>query len=88
MTATNRSDCRCSEVSDGTAAGTPAATHEEWSAAYWVELRGTRELRLIGTAGDREHAEETRDDCATEDPTTRFLLARRPVFPWTPTDEK
>lgn len=59
------------------------ATHEEWSAAYYgVAADGTRTLNPIGTEGTREHAEATRDDCAKDDPGTRFFLARRGYAEW------
>lgn len=59
------------------------ATREEWSAAYYgVTADGTRTLNLIGTEGTRDHAEDTRDDCAKDDPGTRFILARRGYTEW------
>ena len=63
----------------------PAPLTEEWHAAYYgVTPDGVRHLRLIGTEGSREHAEETRADCAQDDPDTEFFLVRRPVHDWLP----
>ena len=65
----------------------PAPLREEWHAAYYGTTRdGARHLRLIGTEGSREHAEETRADCAQDDPDVRFFLVRRPVHDWEPVD--
>jgi len=65
----------------------PAPLREEWHAAYYGVTRdGVRHLRLIGTEGSREHAEETRADCAQDDPDTEFFLVRRPVHAWLPVD--
>lgn len=63
----------------------PAPLTEEWHAAYYGVTRdGVRHLRLIGTEGSREHAEEARADCAQDDPDTEFFLVRRPVHDWMP----
>ena len=63
----------------------PAPLREEWHAAYYsVGPDGVRHLRLIGTEGTREHADETRADCSRDDPDTRFFLVRRPVHDWLP----
>ena len=63
----------------------PAPLREEWRAAYYgVGPDGVRHLRLIGTEGTREHADETRADCSRDDPDTRFFLVRRPVHDWLP----
>lgn len=52
---------------------------EEWSAAY---LGRDGSLNLIGTEGSREHAEETRDECARSEPGREFFLVQRPVHQW------
>ena len=66
----------------------PAPLTEEWHAAYYGVTRdGVRHLRLIGTEGSREHAEETRADCAQDDPDTAFFLVRRPAHDWLPVDD-
>lgn len=58
-------------------------TREEWSAAYIGETPdGTRTIRLIGTEGDRSHAEAERADCSRDDPDTRFVLVRRTYTEW------
>lgn len=65
----------------------PAPLREEWHAAhYGVGPDGVRHLRLIGTEGTREHADESRADCSRYDPDTRFFLVRRPVHDWMPVD--
>lgn len=65
----------------------PVPLTEEWHAAYYGTTRdGVRHLRLIGTEGSREHADDTRADCAQDDPDTRFFLVRRPVHAWEPVD--
>lgn len=63
----------------------PAPLTEEWSAAFTgIAPDGTEHIRLIGTPGGREHAQETCDDCNADDPDVLFFLVRRPVHDWMP----
>jgi len=65
----------------------PAPLTEEWSAAFTgIAPDGTEHIRLIGTPGGREHAQETCDDCNADDPDVLFFLVRRPVYDWLPVD--
>lgn len=65
----------------------PAPLREEWHAAFTgIAPDGTEHIRLIGTKGDREHAQETCDDCNADDPGVLFFLVRRPVYDWLPVD--
>lgn len=65
----------------------PAPLREEWSAAFTgIAPDGTEHIRLIGTEGDREHAQETCDDCNADDPDVLFFLVRSHYTDWLPVD--
>lgn len=55
------------------------ATRTEYSAAC---LNQWGEVCPIGTEGSYEHAAETRDDCAKDDTSVRFFIARRSYTEW------